>query len=193
MRILFVTTSTTLGGAEKTVYCLATLLDPKHFQVASIVSLKPFGAYAQKLSALGLPTATLGLRGKPSLKHVRELARLIDQQKPDIVHAVMYQAIQLCRLAKTRSAHPFKLVSSPRVGYRTRSLGTLFIDRMLKNRDDLDRRMRDSRQYQEVGCAEKVKMIYPALTWAGCFEAPTDSKRLELRLGGRNSIGAAGR
>lgn len=200
MRILFVTTSTTLGGAEKTVYFLATLLDPKHFQVVSVVSLKPFGAYAQKLSALGVPTTTLGLRGTPSLKQVRELARLIDHQKPDVVHAVMYQAIQLCRLAKTRSVHQFRLVSAPRVSYRTRSLPTLFIDRMLKNRDDLlIAECETSRRHlvKKLGYApDKVKTIYNGIDVAGWPVSKLDrqQKRLELRLGAQEFlIGAVGR
>ena len=81
MRILFVSTSTTLGGAEKTLYCLATLLDPKRFQTVAVVSVKPFGPYAEKLAALGVPTTTLGLRGRPGLKQAAELAR-IDEIAP---------------------------------------------------------------------------------------------------------------
>ena len=44
----------------------------------------------------------------------------------------MYQAIQLCRLAKRKSGARFKLISSPRVTYRTRSAFTLLVDRVLK-------------------------------------------------------------
>ena len=39
----------------------------------------------------------------------------------------MYQAIQLCRLAKPKVPFAFKLISSPRVHYRTRSVWTLLI------------------------------------------------------------------
>lgn len=200
MRILFVSTSTTLGGAEKTVYCLATLLDPKRFEVTSVVSLKPFGAYAERLAALGVPTTTLGLRGRPSLKQVRELARIIDFQKPDVVHAVMYQAIQLCRLAKGRTSHKFKLISSPRVSYRTRSAFTLLVDRVLKNRDDLLlAECESSRRYlvSKLGYAPaKVKTIYNGIDIAGWPVSKTDrqQKRLELRLSGQDLlVGIVGR
>ena len=200
MRILFVSTSTTLGGAEKTVYCLATLLDPKRFEVTSVVSLKPFGAYAQRLSALGVPTTTLAMRGRPSLKQVRELSKIIDFQKPDVVHAVMYQAIQLCRLAKGRCAHKFKLISSPRVSYRTRSAFTLLVDRALKTRDDLlIAECEASRKYlvKTLGYAPgKIKTIYNGIDVAGWPVSKTDrqQKRLELRLSGQELlIGVVGR
>src|SRR5205814_1650134 len=45
-KILYVSTSTTLGGAEKTVYTLATCVHPKDFPVVGVVSLKPKGHYA---------------------------------------------------------------------------------------------------------------------------------------------------
>ena len=188
MRILFVSTSTTLGGAEKTVYSLATLLDPKRFKTVSVVSLKPFGAYADRLSALGVPATTLGMQGRPSLKQVRELTRIIDHQKPDVVHAVMYQAIQLCRLAKSLTTHRFKLVSSPRVNYRSRSALTLLIDRALKGRDDLLIAECDaSRDFlvKKLGYAPaKVKRIYNGIDVVG-WRASTSArqqKRIELRL-----------
>lgn len=200
MRVLFVTTSTTLGGAEKTVFCLATLLDPKHYQVISVVSLKPFGTYAQKLASLGFPTTTMGVQGRISLKNIAGLARIIDYQKPDIVHAVMYQAIQLCRLAKTRTTHKFKLVTSPRVSYRTRSSLTLLVDRVLKGRDDLLlTECEASRRYliKQLGYEpKKVKTIYNGIDVAGWPVSKLDrqQKRLELRLNGQDLlIGAVGR
>jgi glycosyltransferase involved in cell wall biosynthesis len=200
LRVLFVTTSTTLGGAEKTVFCLTTLLNPRHYQVISVVSLKSFGTYAQQLSSLGFPTTTLGVKERVSLKNIGDLARIIDYQKPDIVHAVMYQAIQLCRLAKTRTAHKFKLVTSPRVSYRTRGALSLLVDRVLKGRDDLLIAECDaSRSYliKRLGYPPaKVKTIYNGIDVAGWPVSKLDrqQKRLELRLSGQDLlIGCIGR
>ena len=136
-RILFVSTSTTVGGAEKTLHTLATSLDSKNHQVAGVVSLKPEGEYARRLKTSGFRVETLGLDRAPRLSDASRLAEIIARERPDVVHAFMYQAIQLCRLAKTKTSVPFKLISSPRVHYRTRSFWTLLIDRALKNRDDL--------------------------------------------------------
>ncbi|MDE2237805.1 MAG: glycosyltransferase, partial [Elusimicrobia bacterium] len=187
MRILFVATSTELGGAEKTVYTLATSLNPERFQVAGVVSLKPPGPYAERLSRQSVPVDTLGLRGLPRPRHLHELLRLIDRSKPDVVHAVMYQAIQLCRLAKGRSAASFKLVSSPRVSYRTRSWLSLAVDRALKGRDDLlvseceaSRRHLIERLGYEPA---KVLRIYNGVETPGAAAPPQrQRKRLELGL-----------
>ena len=48
IRILYVSTSTTLGGAEKTLYLLTTSLDPKKFKATGVISVKPEAEYADK-------------------------------------------------------------------------------------------------------------------------------------------------
>lgn len=199
-RVLFVSTSTTLGGAEKTLYSLATLLDPKRFPVAGAVSLKPAGVYAERLQALGVPIRSLGLRGRPGLKEVRSLCRIIEEHKPDLVHALMYQAIQLCRLAKRRLGGGFKLVSSPRVSYRTRSALTLLLDRLLKNSDDLLISECDSsRDYlvKRLGYSpDKVRTVYNGVDIAQwpVSKVERHEKRLGLRLGKDDIlVGSVGR
>lgn len=199
-RILFVSTSTTLGGAEKTLYSLATLLDPQRFKVTGVVSLKPAGVYAQRLKSLGIPTHSLGLKGRPRLKDISALTALIEKEKPDIVHALMYQAIQLCRLAKRRARVRFKLVSSPRVNYRTRSAFTLLVDRVLKGGDDLlITESEASRAYliKKLGYGPaKVRTIYNGVDIARWSVSPTERsrKRLELLLAeGDLLLGAVGR
>ena len=199
-RILYVSTSTTVGGAEKTVYTLATLLDPKRHQVAGVVSVKPEGAYAHKLKLQGVPTESLGITGTPRLADAARLAKVITRVRPDIVHAVMYQAIQLCRLAKPKVPFPFKLVSSPRVHYRTRSMWTLLIDRALKNRDDLLIAECDaSRDFlvRSLGYAPvKVRTIRNGVDLAGWPVSKVDrqKRRMELRLGSTDLlVGAVGR
>src|SRR5205085_1691620 len=125
-------------------YTLATKLDPKRFEVAGVISLKSLGAYSEKLVQAGIKTESLGLPDQPSFRHVvrhalcvKKVAALIAAEKPDAVHAMMYQAIQVCRAAKIISNHPFKLLTSPRVNYRTRSRPSLFVDRLLRGNDDL--------------------------------------------------------
>lgn len=199
-RVLFVSTSTTLGGAEKTLYTLATLLDPKRFHVAGAVSLKPAGVYAQRLAAGGIPSYSLELKGRPSLGTVKELTRIIDQHHPDIVHALMYQAIQVSRLAKRRARWGFKLVSSPRVSYRVRPAWSLWIDRLLKGGDDLlIAESKSSRDYLIKNLKyspQKVKTIYNGVDIAQWPISKTDrqQKRLELRLAADDIlVGSIGR
>lgn len=136
-RILYLSTSSTVGGAEKTLYTLATLLNPEAFRVVGVISLKPKGAYASKLEAAGHAVHSLGLSSWPGLRGLQRAAAIIARSRPDIVHAFMYQAMQAARLIKRLGWAEFKLVSSPRVHYRTRPDYSLWIDRALKSSDDL--------------------------------------------------------
>ena len=137
IRILFVSTSTTVGGAEKTLHTLATKIDPGRFKVVGIVSVKKAGAYADKLKKAGYPVYSLGVDSIPGPGALRQLSKIIGETKPDIVHALMYQALQLARSAKKFSGGTFKLISSPRVSYRSRSGVSMLVDRLLRSADDL--------------------------------------------------------
>lgn len=180
-RVLYVATSTTIGGAEKTVFTLATLMDPKTFPVAGVVSLKPKGHYAQKLEDEGIKTWTLGVKGNAGLKDLQRLALVIHQAKPDLVHAVMYQAIQLCRAVRRLGYAEYKLVSSPRVNYRTRSGFSLWVDKKLRGSDDLlvaecessRRHLIDRLKYPEA----KVSTIYNGVDIAGWPVSKSERKR----------------
>jgi hypothetical protein len=107
-RILFVSTSTTVGGAEKTLFNLATLLDHQAFQVAGAVSLKPEGEYARRLREAGVKVETLGAHSARP-RDAKALAAIIRRERPDIVHALMYQAIQVQarQLPARELPHPF--------------------------------------------------------------------------------------
>lgn len=198
-RVLFVSTSTTVGGAEKTLFNLATLLDHVAFQVAGVVSLKPEGDYGRRLREAGVKVETLGASSARP-RDAKALAAIIDRERPDIVHALMYQAIQVARLAKAKVATPFKLVSSPRVNYRTRSTLTLAFDRWQKDRDDLliseCQASADFLVKQQGYDAKKVKVIRNGIETAGWPASKTDRSqhRLELRLGANDLlVGAVGR
>lgn len=199
-RILYVSTSTTVGGAEKTLYTLATLLDPKLHQAVGVVSVKPEGDYARKLKLQGVLTESLEITGTPRPADAARLAEIITRVRPDIVHAVMFKAIQLCRLAKPKVPFPFKLVSSPRVHYRTRSVWTLLLDRALKGRDDLLIAECDASRSFLVGklgyAPSKVLTIRNGVDLAGWPVSKVDrqKRRMELRLNsGEILVGAVGR
>ena len=171
IRILFVSTSTTVGGAEKTLYTIATLLDPGRHEVCGVVSVKAPGAYCRRLAAAGFPTHSLEVPSRASWKDIDRLAALIRETRPHIVHAFMYQAIQMCRIVKRWHGVPFTLVSSPRVNYRTRTLWTKLVDRALIRRRQLVAESKASRDYlvRWLGySAGKVRIIHNGADLAGC-------------------------
>lgn len=198
-RILFVSTSTTVGGAEKTLFNLATLLDHQAFTVAGAVSLKPEGEYGRRLREAGVKVETLGAHSARP-RDAAALAKIIGRERPDIVHALMYQAIQVARMAKPQAGVPFKLISSPRVNYRTRSTLTLAFDRWQKDRDDLliaeCQASADFLVNKQGYDPKKVKVIRNGIETAGWPASKVDraKHRLELRLGANDLlVGAVGR
>lgn len=198
-RVLFVSTSTTVGGAEKTLFNLATLLDPKDFTVSGVISLKPEGDYARRLREAGVKVETLGAHSARP-RDAKALAAIIKRERPDLVHALMYQAIQVARMAKPQAGVPFKLVSSPRVNYRTRGALTLAFDRWQKDRDDLviseAQASADFLIKKQGYDPRKVKVIRNGIETAGWPASRVDraKHRLELRLGANDLlVGAVGR
>ncbi len=199
-KVLFVSTSTTIGGAEKTLYTLATQIDPRRFSVVGVVSLKAEGEYARRLSGHGLPVTTLGVTNLPGPAAMRKLSELIERERPDIVHAFMYQAIQLARLVKMRTRTPFKLIASPRVNYRSRSWLTLLIDRFLRGQDDLLIAECETSHQFLVGHlgydAQKVTAILNGIDPDSSPTAKIDRQKKRSEMGlesGNMLVGAVGR
>lgn len=126
MRILFVTTSTFLGGAEQNALTLISCL--KEHEV-KVISLYPLGEEFKNLNALSLHI------GKwPTLGALIRLKKEIAAFKPHIVHAQMFKTIQMCRLLKDKS---FKLITAPHTNYKNKNFLHVFLDRVLARNDDL--------------------------------------------------------
>lgn len=198
--VLLVSTSTTVGGAEKTLYTVATLLTPDRFRVVGVVSLKSPGLYLEKLRAAGFPVFSLDMRERISWATIDRLRVVIAQTRPQLVVAFMYQAMQACRLTKWRDSPAWRLVTSPRVSYRTRSLASKLVDRFLKRADDMLIAESQATRGHLVGRMgydpARVRVIYNGIDVAGWPASKLErrQKRLELRLGAEELlIGTAGR
>lgn len=200
-KILYVSTSTTVGGAEKTLYTLATLVNPQFYPLAGVVTLKPKGFYAKRLEEAGVPVFSLDLKKpKAGVQELQKLAVIIQKTRPTIVHALMYQAMQLCRAARRLGYAEFKLVSSPRVHYRTRTGLSLWVDRLLKKSDDiLISECEASRKYlvERLGYPpEKVVRVYNGVDIAGWPPSKAERRKRRAELGIKDDqflIGAVGR
>lgn len=138
MKILYVCTTTDRGGAENALRALALAAMQDGHEV-KIISLKPLGAVAQQLEKKGLKVISLDVQNKFSLGQTAgALARLvqeIEQFKPDVVHAFLYRAIQLCRQAKRHTS--FYLITTPHYDLSKKSYLLRLWDRALKNTDDI--------------------------------------------------------
>jgi glycosyltransferase involved in cell wall biosynthesis len=199
-RILYVSTSSTVGGAEKTMFTLATLVDPKIAKVTGVVSLKTSGHYAQKLRKAGARTFSLDIKSRAGMGDLQKLAVIVHETKPDLVHAIMYQAMQLARGVKKLGYADFRLVTSPRVNYRTRGTLSLWLDGYLKSADDLLICESDAtRNYLIESCGydkEKLITIRNGVDIAGWPISQKGRRRMRAQLQLKDDeilVGAVGR
>jgi glycosyltransferase involved in cell wall biosynthesis len=90
MKILHVIAGLNRGGAEATLVRLS-LSDADNVHV--VVSLMSGGAYGEELRSAGIPIYELGFRrGAVTASGVKDLYRVLRQEKPDIVQTWMYHA-----------------------------------------------------------------------------------------------------
>ena len=99
MRIVFIITGLSTGGAEMMLLKVLARLDRQRFS-PHVISLTTRGELAPRIAALGIPVDALGM--KPSLPGPSgffRLVRMLKRLKPDVVHTWMYHADLLGGLA----------------------------------------------------------------------------------------------
>lgn len=119
-RVLYLVTSSGVGGTELALWQLLRHLDRTRWNPA-LVSLKPLGEGAARIRDLGIETLTLGVSDETgpygsfeTLLAGRRLPRLLGGRRFDIVHAFLFRANLLSRLAAPRLGRP-PLVNAVRV------------------------------------------------------------------------------
>ncbi|MEO6056332.1 MAG: glycosyltransferase [Gemmatimonadales bacterium] len=97
MRILFLSTSMGMGGADSQLFTAAQVLQARGHAVR-IVSLTPLGPMGLEAGRLGVPTESLDMRrGFPDPRGLLRLARVVRQWRPDVVHSHMVHANLMAR------------------------------------------------------------------------------------------------
>ena len=138
MKILYIITSTEMGGAETALRCLACYAKEKGHEV-KIICLKELGSVGKNIRARGLDIVSFCLKGKLNpYQNMGVLARLIGEIQnfnPSVVHAMLFRAIELCRLAKRRT--DFKLITTPHYDLSKKNYFLRILDRALKDADDV--------------------------------------------------------
>jgi glycosyltransferase involved in cell wall biosynthesis len=97
MRILFLSTSMGMGGADQQLLSAAQVLRTRGHEVL-IVSLTPLGPMGLEARRAGLPTESLEMRrGIPDPRGLVRLIRLVRTWRPDVVHSHMVHANLMAR------------------------------------------------------------------------------------------------
>ncbi|MBR2081842.1 MAG: glycosyltransferase [Elusimicrobiaceae bacterium] len=132
MKILYVITSSDVGGAERALTNLVRFL-PKYYQI-KVVCLKPLGEQGKILRELGADITSLNMQGA-GLGIVSKLVHEIESFKPDIVHAMLFRAIEFTRLAC--AGRNINLITTPHFDLSKKPLWMRWLDRSLKSIDTI--------------------------------------------------------
>lgn len=132
MKILYVISSTQTGGAEKALSVLANAMHKTGNKI-KVLCIKPLGKVACEMEKEGIEIKSIysKLPGK-IIKHIHEE---IKQFQPDIVHAMLFRAIEYTRMACAGSKT--KLVVTPHFDLSKKSFLLRLADRFLKVQDTL--------------------------------------------------------
>lgn len=134
MKILYITTSTEMGGAEKVLERLALQTAVNH--CVQIISLRPIGEIGAILQQKGIEVKSLNLK-KVSWpgKIIKNLQHSINAFQPDLIHAFLYWGIESARLACMGKNFP--LICTPHFDFSKRKFYQKILDFLLKDKDQL--------------------------------------------------------
>ena len=109
LRVMLLVTGLERGGAETQVVQLALELRGRGCEVCVVSMLEP-AAFAGELAAGGVPLHSLRMRpGKPGLRGLWRFLHLLQTTKPEVVHAHLFHANLLARLARLISPVPVRI------------------------------------------------------------------------------------
>lgn len=92
MKVMHVITTLETGGAEAMLASLVLSKRPEA-PVTHVVSLVPGGEIFDRLRSAGVPVTELGCTlGRPAVRPILRLARLMKTERPDVIQSWMYHA-----------------------------------------------------------------------------------------------------
>jgi glycosyltransferase involved in cell wall biosynthesis len=99
IKVVFVVSGLTTGGAEMMLYKFLTRIDRQRF-APMVITLISDGVFVDRIKALDIPLHLLGMKpGKPSLSALQQLTKLLNQIQPDIIQGWMYHGNLAAQLA----------------------------------------------------------------------------------------------
>ena len=132
MKILYVITSSDVGGAERALSNLLSTVASAH--TVKVICLKPLGAEAKQWQQYGAQVISLEMTGA-GLGCVAKLKKEIAAFQPTLIHAMLFRAIEFTRLACAGQNIP--LVTTPHYDISQKPGWVRWLDRLLCKMDTL--------------------------------------------------------
>ncbi|MBK9711901.1 MAG: glycosyltransferase [Kouleothrix sp.] len=196
-RITFLITDLNYGGAEVQVVELASRLSARGWQ-ASVVSMLQPRAFVADLSAAGVPVRSLNMRrGMPSPRAVFDLAAILREDRPHILHSHMVHANLLARVSRLVRWTPALISTAHNIdeGSRWREIAYRLTDPICDLTTNVSQAAVE--RYVQVGAAPARKIRFvPNGVNVDRFRSDAEARdrlRRELGLGGRFAWLAVGR
>ena len=112
MKVVFLTTGLSVGGAEVMLHNILSKIDRDRFE-PEVVSLMDKGQYGDKIEALGVRVHSVKmLEGKPSLSSAKRLLSVVKGIQPDLIQGWMYHGNIASQFYKTLSRSKIPVVWS---------------------------------------------------------------------------------
>ncbi|WP_369018020.1 glycosyltransferase [Thermatribacter velox] len=165
MKVLFLITGLSFGGAETQLVRLATRLKERGWEVKVVTLLSP-KAYVEELEEAGISVFSLDIKSKmPNPRPLWHLVRLICKWRPRIVHSHMIHANIFARIAQIFAPVPVLISSARNIDERGRKgSGRLrtFLYRITDPLCDLTTQVSrvGLERYIQIGAVSRYKIRY---------------------------------
>jgi glycosyltransferase involved in cell wall biosynthesis len=182
MRILLLTTSMGMGGADKQILTAAQQLRAGGHELM-IVSLTELGPMGHEARSLGIVTESLEMpRGIPDPRGFLRLVRLVRRWKPDLIHSHMVHANLLGRLIRLLAPVPalIQTIHSVYEGGPHLMAGYRLTNRLVDRVTVVSQAAAD-RCIRERVVPESLLRVIPNGVDVGLFESVGRSRREYLR------------
>jgi glycosyltransferase involved in cell wall biosynthesis len=184
-RILLLSTSLGLGGADRQILYLAKALLAHHYDVR-LVSMTPLEEMGRQALAEGLPVSSLDMqRGRADWRGFRRLVDLLQSWQPHLLSCFMYHANLMGRLAGRWTGVPLVVTSirSERYG----SAGQNWLMRLTNWMDHCQttnsQQVADSLRRRGLLSSEKSRVIPNGIDPEALTAPAEDRVRLRAELG----------
>src|SRR5919108_2356824 len=198
VRILFLSTSMGMGGADSQLLSAARVMVARGHEVV-IVSLTPLGPMGLQARGLGIRTESLAMpRGIPDPRGLLQLARLTRDWRPDVVHSHMVHANLLARALRLIAPVPALVSTIHNIyeGGRLRMAGYRFTNRLVDHMTIVSQAAADRFVGEKIVPARLLTVVPNGVDTASIRAVPAsegEALRRSLGIEGRFAWLAVGR
>lgn len=183
-RIMMLSTSIGMGGADQQILDLARSLTAKGYAV-QIIAMTPLGPMGLEAQSQGMAIASLNMsRGIPSPIAMVKMLKWVDQWQPDILHSHMFHANLLGRIVRLIKPIPVLIATAHNIkeGKRWRELAYTWTDGLCDLTTQVSRA--GVERYIKIGAVPptKIKFTPNSVDQQRFFPDPSARKRLRQEL-----------